>query len=407
MTRRQKANILLLISLILCLSVAPWKDSDVLIGFFFHVFFAMTIGAAADWFAVTSLFKRPLGVSWHTDIIAENRDKIVIMARDMVQNEFFTVQWLKEILIHYPLSERLRSYLISDKIVVCAVMNEVLGLFLSIIDKSKIYQFLLSAVHKEIGQISWSLYIAQAMDIFLKSPDKEKIVTLLSKAAERFLTHQVTQEEIGDLYEAVWQEYKKKGWLRGLLSGTVEDAKDKSIKIVQMEIVKLATSLRDPESEIGKTLAHQYVKIMEKLRNDEKYRKQVDDMISGKLQWLIQNDGETVLTMLYEKKKETIKAYIVNTLWKEALAYVENEKTSQYINQWVWEESPKYIPYIQKAAGQVTVEVLRAYDGEKMAQGAEKSIDHEVQLIRINGTLCGGILGGLFYIAKTVGGYFL
>ena len=55
----------------------------------------------------------------------------------------------------------------------------------------------------------------------------------------------------------------------------------------------------------------------------------------------------------------------------------------------------------------MTVEVLKAYDGEKMAEGAEKSIDHEVQLIRINGTLCGGILGGLFYIAKTVGGYFL
>ena len=70
-------------------------------------------------------------------------------------------------------------------------------------------------------------------------------------------------------------------------------------------------------------------------------------------------------------------------------------------------ESPKYIPYIQRAAGQVTVEVLKAYDGEKMAEGAEKSIDYEVQLIRINGTLCGGILGGLFYIAKTVGGYFL
>src|SRR5208283_1690297 len=40
-------------------------------------FDASLVGALADWFAVTALFKRPLGIKLpHTDILARNKDVI-------------------------------------------------------------------------------------------------------------------------------------------------------------------------------------------------------------------------------------------------------------------------------------------------------------------------------------------
>ncbi len=63
----------------------PWLDLEALVIFggftlkrLLEAFFeASTVGALADWFAVTALFKNPLGVKLpHTDIIAKNKDAI-------------------------------------------------------------------------------------------------------------------------------------------------------------------------------------------------------------------------------------------------------------------------------------------------------------------------------------------
>ncbi len=53
---------------------------------------AALIGGVADWFAVTALFQRPLGITFHTAIIPRNREKIVKAMSYMVQEEFLSRQ---------------------------------------------------------------------------------------------------------------------------------------------------------------------------------------------------------------------------------------------------------------------------------------------------------------------------
>src|SRR5665648_847468 len=52
------------------------------------------IGGLADWFAVTALFRRPLGIRpgkiIRTDIIPQNRERIFAALTDMVQNELLS-----------------------------------------------------------------------------------------------------------------------------------------------------------------------------------------------------------------------------------------------------------------------------------------------------------------------------
>ena len=51
---------------------------------------AALVGGIADWFAVTALFRKPLGFPYHTAILPRRRDAFVKASVTMVQKEFFS-----------------------------------------------------------------------------------------------------------------------------------------------------------------------------------------------------------------------------------------------------------------------------------------------------------------------------
>ena len=51
---------------------------------------AALVGGVADWFAVTALFRRPLGFPYHTAILPRRRDSFIHAIVIMVQKEFFS-----------------------------------------------------------------------------------------------------------------------------------------------------------------------------------------------------------------------------------------------------------------------------------------------------------------------------
>ena len=66
MTRRRMATGVLLLCAVIVLSCYParftfWG------GFGVHTALAALVGGLADWYAVTALFRRPLGIPWQTE----------------------------------------------------------------------------------------------------------------------------------------------------------------------------------------------------------------------------------------------------------------------------------------------------------------------------------------------------
>ncbi len=51
---------------------------------------AALVGGIADWFAVTALFKKPLGFPYHTALIPRRREQLIESCIHMVQREFFS-----------------------------------------------------------------------------------------------------------------------------------------------------------------------------------------------------------------------------------------------------------------------------------------------------------------------------
>jgi len=66
------------------------NPADATIRFFSFCAEAALIGGVADWFAVTALFKKPLGFPYHTAILPRRREQFTLACVRMVQEEFFS-----------------------------------------------------------------------------------------------------------------------------------------------------------------------------------------------------------------------------------------------------------------------------------------------------------------------------
>ena len=84
------ADGLLVLSMALCLFSYMYMETS-WAKLLFHMALAAGIAGLADWYAVRSLFHKPLGIGFHTDIIKNSRVKMMAAARNMLMEQIFTV----------------------------------------------------------------------------------------------------------------------------------------------------------------------------------------------------------------------------------------------------------------------------------------------------------------------------
>jgi uncharacterized membrane-anchored protein YjiN (DUF445 family) len=81
-----------------------------------QAFEAATVGALADWFAVSALFREvpvPL-IRRHTNIIIKNRQRIVDGIADMVQNRWLAPNIIREYLVNFSASQYVLDFLANE-----------------------------------------------------------------------------------------------------------------------------------------------------------------------------------------------------------------------------------------------------------------------------------------------------
>ena len=83
------ANVILILSglLLIPLFFSAAAYLVICVGRHFFLVQCVFIGSVADWFAVTALFRKPLGISFHTELIPRNRDKIIGGIRKAIEEK--------------------------------------------------------------------------------------------------------------------------------------------------------------------------------------------------------------------------------------------------------------------------------------------------------------------------------
>ena len=95
--RRRWANGLLVAVTLIFIATAVWGGDATWVGYLEATAAASMVGALADWFAVTALFRRPLGLPIpHTAIVVERKDQFGATLADFMRESFLTREVLVE-----------------------------------------------------------------------------------------------------------------------------------------------------------------------------------------------------------------------------------------------------------------------------------------------------------------------
>ena len=80
-------------------------------GLLAHGCLAATIGGLADWFAVTAIFRKPLGISYRTEILRRNRPRIMRALAEFAGSDLLSREHVLESLSKQDFSDMLARYL--------------------------------------------------------------------------------------------------------------------------------------------------------------------------------------------------------------------------------------------------------------------------------------------------------
>ncbi len=104
-----------------------------------------------------------------------------------------------------------------------------------------------------------------------------------------------------------------------------------------------------------------------------------------------------LLEELHDEQSQ-LKKYILRSVNDFAQELLTDETMQQKIDGWIRHTAYRYILKNSKEAGTLISNTVGNWQGRELSQKLELEVGKDLQFIRINGTLVGGLVGLILYI---------
>jgi uncharacterized membrane-anchored protein YjiN (DUF445 family) len=151
---------------------------------------AALVGGLADWFAVVALFRRPLGLPiWHTAIVPRRKDNIAAQLGEFVETRLLTPAALRAEVAEGDIASRLAELLQQDDIArrLGAGLLRSAPAVLAALDDERIAAWLARVVHDEIDQLDTARLSARLAQQLAASGQHQRLLDASAAALQRYL----------------------------------------------------------------------------------------------------------------------------------------------------------------------------------------------------------------------------
>ena len=364
---------------------------------------AAMIGALADWFAVVALFRHPLGLPLpHTAILPRNKRRIAAGISEFIQDNFLSAQAIVAKIAEIGPADRLRQWLLKreNTQTVATYVTRLLSFTLTAFDDARVRAFLHGVVTAKLREVDFASGAGQLLEVMTQGRRHQAVLDEALRLVDEALAKAETRAAIA---RAVVAE----SWL-------VEVTK------------KLGFDL---DEAIARKIVSGAAKLVEEVRHDESHalRRQFDAFIA---QFIDKLKGDPVTRA---KVRELLEDMIrnpallgyVDSLWQEfrgwlgrdladansrvhgALAGLvatlgENIDANPGLRSWIDEQILKSVPPLieqnKARIGRFIEDRINDWHDARFVKEMEREIGPDLQYIRINGTLVGGLAGLLIYL---------
>jgi uncharacterized membrane-anchored protein YjiN (DUF445 family) len=372
---------------------------------------AAMVGALADWFAVVALFRRvPIPfVSRHTAIIPKNKDKIADNLAVFINEKFLdptsivglirkhdpaqaVSRWLSDPANADQLGRHLISVMrglldVTDDRRIQAFMKDAIHVFIDEADLSRSVGVLLDDLtrngrHQELFEQTIVLIIAQLNTPTTRLYLSEQIVAWLKR--EYRLTQKIIPKD--------WLGKHGAEKLAQLVSNVLDDVVADHAHTLRTSFDELAQKLIDRLKHDPETAA-KIDGIKHYLKNDQTLNVYVGNLwntLRGRIKADLSEQDS-----LIQKKTANAAKWVGRTIARDTAL---RESLNHHLETAAWAMAPDFSEYLTRHIR----DTVRSWDARDMSRQIELNIGKDLQFIRVNGTLVGGLIGLGLYLCSLI-----
>jgi len=373
-------------------SPAPWAA-------WLHAFAeAGMVGALADWFAVVALFRHPLGLPIpHTAIIPNRKNDIGESMSRFVADHFLEPSVVRRKLQDTNLASFVVSWLKSEKgrNSIEDLTTAVLRWALDAVHEKRVRRFLSRLSSKQMADVSLAPLLGSTLEWLVRGQRHQQILTQVLRYSI------VVVHDNRDAIRAKVQQ-ESPWWLPGFIDDRILA---KMLERIEHQLFEMALDddhpLRNQFNQWVQNLAHE-------LRNSPEHRRLGDEI----KQQLLENDElQDYLYGLWrelarniekdiEKPDSAIRQHVGQWLANVAGELDSDPEMQAWVNAWLVDAITLVVGRNSAQIASLISDTVKSWDGMDTSRRVELAIGRDLQFIRINGTLVGGLVGLLIHAVK-------
>ncbi|MEU2536421.1 DUF445 domain-containing protein [Streptomyces iakyrus] len=360
------------------------------------------VGALADWFAVTALFRHPLGIPIpHTAIIPTKKDQLGVSLGEFVGENFLSEDVVRQRLRAVGIGSRLGAWLAvpehADR--VTAELSTALRGALTVLRDSDVQAVVGEAVTRRANAQEIGPGIGKMLEKVVADGGHKRVVDLVVNRAHDWLV--LHRDEVMDAVEG-----GAPGWTPKFVDRKVGER-------VYRELLRFATEMRDMPGHPARGALDRFLTdFASDLQSDTDTRARVERLKGevlgrGEVQDLIASAWTAVRSMIVaaaEDERSELRLRVRASLLSLGSRMAAERKVQDKVDRWVEDAAVYVVTTYRKEITSLITDTVASWDAEHTTKKIEANIGRDLQFIRINGTVVGSLAGLLIYtVSRALG----
>ncbi|MGK9146419.1 DUF445 domain-containing protein [Plantibacter flavus] len=359
------------------------------------------VGALADWFAVTALFRHPLGIPIpHTAIIPKRKDEIGVSLGEFVETNFLSEEVIRQKLASFSVSEKVGGWLAEPVNAerVTAEGSVAVRALLETLSDDDVREVIESLATKHLVDPEWAPNIGRWVDhIVAAGAHHDAVDLLLDRTGDWLVANPTAFERL--------VSSRLPGWVPSFVDRLVDDK-------LYREAVSFVQAVRaDPDHQLRHALDGYLGELAQQLQHDagtiarfEHTKHDIIDSprvrdVAGKT-WAA---AKTAFLEALDAPDSELRQRIAGTIADVGRRLSSDRSFSTSVDTRVADALSYVVTRYRHDIASIITDTVERWDARETTQKIELLVGRDLQFIRLNGTIVGALAGlAIYSVAQAV-----
>ncbi len=361
---------------------------------------AAMVGALADWFAVTALFRHPLGLPIpHTAIVPHRKDQIGRSLGEFVQSEFLTAEVIGERIRGFGISRRAGRWLLEPANTERAAetIGDMIHAGLEVLDDDDVQRSIEQLVERQIREVPVAPLAGRALELAVDGSHHDQALDTILTSVRTFLDQHRVMLRSKLSTKSPW-------WVPEPIDDRI------FAKIFDGVHSFLGEIARDPNHEMRRSIEQRLVAFARKLRTDPDLLARGEALKDEVLAhpdvraWMntLWADLRRAIETASHNPDSELRKRIAEALRRAGERLTTDDALAAKVDRWIESATGHLVVRYRHEVAELIASTVGRWDGESTSRKLELNVGRDLQFIRINGTIVGGLAGVMIHVIGVV-----